>query len=109
MGGLQLVGEVESSGVSSDAESYASGDSVILGSTVVPGDFSQTLRVAVNFRNAVNTANLDYRLVTQNSNSFAGTAWELITGLPRPPNRGWTPIPAYSVDLCDRGVQCPNR
>lgn len=109
MGGLQLVAEVESPQMSSDRESYESGDSVFLGSTVVPGDFSQTLRVAVNFRNAVNAANLDYRLVSQNSNSVAGTAWELLTGLPRPPNRGWTPIPAYSVDLCDRGVQCPNR
>ncbi|WP_158298850.1 RHS repeat domain-containing protein [Sphingomonas psychrotolerans] len=105
-GGLQLVGEVRAPGQSLDRDAYNSGDSTVLGSATVTGKFSDTLQAANTFTNSVNSANLDYRLLGQNSNSFAGTAFEQLTGQVRPGNPDLKPLPAYSVDLCNRGVQC---
>jgi RHS repeat-associated protein len=104
--GLQLVGEVRRVEQSSDRSSYLSGNAATVGSTVIDADFKDSVSAANRFTNAVNSSDLDYKLVRQNSNSFAGTAYEQITGQPRPDNPNWTPLPAYSVDLCTRGVPC---
>ncbi|WP_370307465.1 RHS repeat-associated core domain-containing protein [Sphingobium abikonense] len=105
-GGLQLVGEVRAPNQSLDRDAYNSGQSTVLGSATVAGKFSDTLQAANTFTNSVNSANLDYRLLGQNSNSFAGTAFEQLTGQDRPGNPNMNPLPAYSADLCKRGVQC---
>jgi RHS repeat-associated protein len=104
--GLTLVGEVRAPGQSADRASYLAGDAIVLGSTVVPGKFSDTLQAANDFTNSVNGAGLEYQLLNQNSNSFAGTIYEQLTGQARPDNTGVVPLPAYPVDLCDRGVRC---
>jgi RHS repeat-associated protein len=104
--GLQLVGEVRAPVDSADKKAYLQGTASTVGSSVVKGDFLDSVSAANNFTNAVNSAGLDYKLVQQNSNSFAGTAFEQISGETRPATRNWIPLPAYSVDLCKQGVTC---
>jgi hypothetical protein len=104
--GLQLVSETRPAGLSLDEKAYRDPATPRWGSTVVPGEFRDAVAVGRNFTNSVNAAGLDYRALSQNSNSVAGTAYEQITGQPRPDNPSWTPLPAYSVNLCERGVPC---
>ncbi|MGY4399184.1 RHS repeat-associated protein [Sphingomonas sp. UYAg733] len=104
--GLGLIAETKPLSQSADVDAYGKSNTVTLGTATVKGDFSSIVAGARDYTNSVNGANLDYRLIQQNSNSVAGTAYEQITGSPRPPNTGTLPLPAYSVDLCRRGVQC---
>ncbi len=103
--GLQLVGETQPLSLSTDRDAYGASNTVTLGSTIVEGNFSDIAAGARGFTDSVNNAGLDYRLLQQNSNSVAGTAYEQITGQSRPGNSG-LPLPAYGVDLCERGVKC---
>lgn len=103
--GLQLVAQTQPLIRSADRDVYGASNTVTLGSTVVEGNFSDIAAGARGFTDAVNNAGLDYRLVQQNSNSVAGTAYEQITGQSRPSNSG-LPLPAYGANLCERGVKC---
>ena len=103
--GLQLVAESQPVNLSTDKDIYGSSSNVTLGSALVQGAFSDISDRASNFVSSVNEAGLDYRLLEQNSNSVAGTAYEQITGGNRPNNSG-LPLPAYNVNLCAMGVKC---
>ncbi len=97
--GLQLVGQTANVKNSRDKDIYGAKGTSTLGSTIVKGDFSKTVASAISFTKSVNGANLDYRLLQQNSNSFAGTAYEQISGETRPAHSNWK-LPAYNLDLC---------
>jgi RHS repeat-associated protein len=102
-----LTAELERPGISTDTDSFENPDTVQLGPIVtLTKPFYEVALDARIFVDEVNAAGLDYGLVSQNSNSVAGTGWEQITGTPRPGNTGWTPAPALDVDLCQRGVRC---
>lgn len=101
--GLQLIGEVEPVAQSQDRDSY--GRASTMTSVTIDDKFSDAVSSARRFTDAVNGANLDYKLVKQNSNSFAGTVFEQLTGKPRPSSL----LPAFTVNLCDHGVPCQSR
>ncbi|MBB5720221.1 RHS repeat-associated protein [Stakelama sediminis] len=57
------------------------GGAVVEGSrVVVPGKFSDTQSKLTNFNKAVDDAKLDYTPRSDNSNAYAGTAYNVITG-----------------------------
>lgn len=107
LGRLQLVGEVTDVANSTDRDIYNAEGTVSVGSATVTDDFADVVTRVVTFTDSVNSSNLTYGLVTQNSNSYAGTAFEQATGEDRPDNRSGGVLPAFRRDLCKlQGVQC---
>jgi RHS repeat-associated protein len=105
LGGLRLEAELRRPEASSDKQEYFSEKTVTLASATLERSFEDVSVDARVFVDNVNDANLRYGLVTQNSNSFAGTGYEQLTGEERPTS-WWAP--ALGVDLCERGVTCPD-
>jgi len=105
-GGRQLIAETRPDVVSKDFDSYSNPDTVTITSVTIGSDFNDAVTTGRTFTNAVNDANLNYRLLSQNSNSVAGTGFEVITGQQRP-DVSELRAPAFNVNLCERGVQCP--
>ncbi|MBE1525978.1 RHS repeat-associated protein [Sphingopyxis sp. OAS728] len=107
LGRLQLVGEVTDIANSTDRDIYNAKGTVTVGSATVTDDFSEVVTRVKSFTDSVNEADLTYGLITQNSNSYAGTAFEQATGENRPDNNSGGLLPAYRKDLCkQQGVQC---
>jgi RHS repeat-associated protein len=102
---LQLVGQVADIPNSIDGAAALDPNTVEVGSTTVSGDYSAVVGAAESFTNTINDAGLPYQVLDQNSNSFAGTAFEQITGEPRPENNSGGILPAYNTDLC-KETQC---
>jgi len=107
-GSHQLIAETRPYLVSKDREGYEDPDTVTVATTRIETEFLDAVTTGRTFTNAVNSANLNYRLLRQNSNSVAGTGYEVITGQTRPSISSFR-APAFGVDLCQRGVACPMR
>lgn len=61
------------------------GNGVVQGSrVVVPGKFSDVQTKVTNFNKAVDDAKIDYKPRSDNSNAYAGTAYNVITGRDAP-------------------------
>lgn len=106
-GGAQLIGETVSAVVSKDSNSNSNSNTVTIKTVTISVDFLDAATTGKMFTNAVNDADLSYRLISQNSNSVAGTGFEVITGQQRP-NVSEFRAPAFDVDLCEESVQCPD-
>jgi RHS repeat-associated protein len=105
-GGRQLIAETRPDVVSKDFDSYSNPSTVTITSVTIGGDYADAVTTGRVFTNAINSANLNYRLISQNSNSVAGTGFEVITGQQRPDVSEFR-APAFNVNLCERGVKCP--
>jgi hypothetical protein len=103
-----LIAETRPLDVSTDEDSYRNPKTVTITTVTIKADFIDAATTAKTFTNAVNDANLNYRLLSQNSNSVAGTGFEVITGQARP-DVSELRAPAFGVNLCERGVRCPDR
>lgn len=69
------------------------------GSTTVDQSFDEAVGEAEQFGAAVDDAEINYSLTGNNSNSYAGTQYEQLTGEDRP-----SPdviLPGYGRDLCE--------
>jgi RHS repeat-associated protein len=107
-GGRQLIAETRPDVVSKDYDSYTNPNTVTVTTVNIDTKFTDAVTTGRAFTNAVNDANINYRLLSQNSNSVAGTGFEVITGQPRPSISEFR-APAFGVDLCERAVKCPGR
>lgn len=107
-GGRQLIAETRPDVVSKDYDSYLNPDTVTITTVTIKTDFLDAVATGRTFTDAVNKSDLNYRLVSQNSNSVAGTGFEVITGQERPDVSEFR-APAFNVDLCERGVRCPGQ
>jgi RHS repeat-associated protein len=105
-GGRQLIAETRPEPVSKDHDSYSNPNTVTVTTVTIKTGFLDAVTTGKTFTNAVNSANLNYRLFSQNSNSVAGTGFEVITGKTRP-HINSIRAPAFDVDLCNQGVHCP--
>jgi len=78
----------------------------LIGETTLGDDVSydDAVASAENFAERVNEAEVPYRLTSQNSNSYASTQYEQLTGEEAPQDEGF--LPGYDRDLCSSGVEC---
>jgi len=107
VGGNDILAQVNSPADSPDTQRIADKGLGVatLGNTVVQQPFSTVKSNATSFANKVTGANISYNAYNQNSNSAAGTGFEVITGNDRPANPAGT-YPGYNRDLCNGQVDC---
>jgi hypothetical protein len=74
------------------------------GETTIDTPFDEAVSQAQEFAASVNEAEVSYELLATNSNSYAGTQYEQLTGEDRPSPD--VTLPGYGKDLCNSGVEC---
>ncbi|MEE4212730.1 MAG: RHS repeat-associated core domain-containing protein [Parvularcula sp.] len=103
-----IVGTVDPAADSIDTQIMAEQGTqpTLIGETTLGDDvtFNDAVASAESFSQNVNDANVPYRLTSQNSNSYAATQYEQLTGKEAPQGEGF--LPGYDTDLCSRGVEC---
>lgn len=97
--GNQLESQVSDDSVNIDGNPPMGLDVVLMNTMDMPNlSYEDAVQIAIDFGQAVDRADILYRILDQNSNSYAGTQWEVLTGTERPDHD----LPGYGRDLCDK-------